>query len=89
MILKDVKKHHNSYIVGLTEPSPGKTSQTSFSIRNTGCRAAYVKVLCFKNFCKRIVMNADLMSIFPEKFVLKESAQQVNAKTSCVFAHLK
>ncbi|XP_066480532.1 centrosomal protein of 192 kDa [Tiliqua scincoides] len=84
VILEDVNKHCNSYIVGLTEPSPGKTSQTSFSIRNTGCRAAYVKVLCFKNFCKRIIMDADMMNIFPEKFVLKESAQQkITVTCSC------
>ncbi|XP_053103437.1 centrosomal protein of 192 kDa isoform X2 [Hemicordylus capensis] len=75
VILEDVKKHYNRYIVELTEPSPGKTSQTSFSIRNIGCRAAFVKALCSNN-CKRTVLDTDPVQVFPEKFVLKENAQQ-------------
>ncbi|XP_062987365.1 centrosomal protein of 192 kDa [Elgaria multicarinata webbii] len=74
--LEYVRRHANRYTVELFEPSPGKPSKASFSVQNTGCRAAYVKVLCFKNFCERIVMDPNIMIISPEKFVLKENSRQ-------------
>ncbi|KAH0617835.1 hypothetical protein JD844_016465 [Phrynosoma platyrhinos] len=74
--LEDVKKHRNRYIVGLYELSPGKPCQASFTIQNTGHRAAYVKGLCFKDFCERDAMEPNVMNIFPNKFVLKEGLQQ-------------
>nr|XP_056710919.1 centrosomal protein of 192 kDa [Euleptes europaea] len=76
VILENVKKHCNRYLVELNELSPGKTSVISFSLRNTGCRAAYVKALCFRNFCERIIMDPNMLRVFPEKFVLKEAEQQ-------------
>ncbi|XP_007434722.1 centrosomal protein of 192 kDa [Python bivittatus] len=74
--LDDVKKHANRYTIGLYDLSPGKTSQTTFSVQNTGCRAAYVKVLCFKNIYEKNVMDPNTMRILPEKFVLKEDSRQ-------------
>nr|XP_008106918.1 PREDICTED: centrosomal protein of 192 kDa isoform X1 [Anolis carolinensis] len=74
--LEDVKKYGNRYILGLQELSPGKTCQTSFTIQNTGHRAAYVKGLCFKNFGERNAMDPKVMNIFPDKFILKEGLQQ-------------
>ncbi|XP_015276423.1 PREDICTED: centrosomal protein of 192 kDa-like [Gekko japonicus] len=76
VILENVKKHCNRYMVELTELSPGKISQVSFFLRNTGCRAAYVKALCFRDFCERIIMDPHMLRVFPEKFVLKEGEQQ-------------
>ncbi|XP_044282345.1 centrosomal protein of 192 kDa isoform X2 [Varanus komodoensis] len=76
VILEDVKKQSNGYVVELCEPSSGKSSQASFSVHNTGYRAAFVKVLCYKNFCEKITMDPNVLRIFPDKFVLKESSQQ-------------
>ncbi|KAJ7338662.1 hypothetical protein JRQ81_012564 [Phrynocephalus forsythii] len=80
--LEDVKRHGNRYILGLYELSPDKTCQASFTVHNTGSRAAYVKALCFKNFCERIVMDPSMMRIFPEKFVLKEGSLRKVTVTS-------
>ncbi|XP_053252565.1 centrosomal protein of 192 kDa isoform X1 [Podarcis raffonei] len=76
--LEDVKKHFNRYIVGLNDIAGlnGKTRQASFSVQNTGSRAAYVKALCFKNSSEIIVMDPNVMRVSPEKFVLQESSQQ-------------
>ncbi|XP_054841844.1 centrosomal protein of 192 kDa [Eublepharis macularius] len=76
VILEGVKKHCNRYLVELNELSPGETSQVSFSLNNTGCRAAYVKALCFRNFSEGIIMDPNMLNLFPEKFVLKEGEQQ-------------
>lgn len=84
MRLEDVKRHGNRYILGLYEQSPDKTCRASFTIHNTGCRAAYVKALCFKNFNERIFMDPNVLRIFPEKFVLKEGSVQVITKASCM-----
>nr|XP_060628711.1 centrosomal protein of 192 kDa [Anolis sagrei ordinatus] len=73
---EDVKKYGNRYIVELHELSPGKPCQTSFTIQNTGHRSAYVKGVCFKNFCERNAMDPKVMNIFPDKFILKEGLQQ-------------
>uniref|UniRef100_A0A8D2LUA2 Centrosomal protein 192 n=1 Tax=Varanus komodoensis TaxID=61221 RepID=A0A8D2LUA2_VARKO len=83
VILEDVKKQSNGYVVELCEPSSGKSSQASFSVHNTGYRAAFVKVLCYKNFCEKITMDPNVLRIFPDKFVLKESSQQVNMPVTC------
>ncbi|XP_029140120.1 centrosomal protein of 192 kDa [Protobothrops mucrosquamatus] len=79
--LEDVKKQANKYIVGLPDLAPGKTSHTTFSIQNTGCRAAYVKALCFKNIYEKNVMDPNTMRILPEKFILKEGSKQKIAIT--------
>ncbi|XP_048364489.1 centrosomal protein of 192 kDa [Sphaerodactylus townsendi] len=82
VILANVKKYCSRNLVELNERSPGKTSQVSFSVRNTGCRAAYVKAVCFRNFCERIPMDPNLLRVFPEKFVLKEGEEQ-NVTVMC------
>ncbi|XP_026555218.1 centrosomal protein of 192 kDa isoform X2 [Pseudonaja textilis] len=74
--LEDVKKHANKYILGLPDLAPGKTSHTTFSVQNTGCRAAYVTALCFKNICEKNIMDPNTMRILPEKFILKEGLKQ-------------
>ncbi|XP_026527748.1 centrosomal protein of 192 kDa isoform X2 [Notechis scutatus] len=74
--LEDVKKHANKYILGLPDLAPGKTSHTTFSVQNTGYRAAYVTALCFKNICEKNIMDPNTMRILPEKFILKEGLKQ-------------
>ncbi|KAG8133444.1 hypothetical protein E2320_011241 [Naja naja] len=74
--LEDVKKHANKYILGLPDLAPGKTSHTSFSVQNTGCRAAYVTALCFKNIYEKNIMDPNTMRILPEKFILKKGLKQ-------------
>uniref|UniRef100_A0A670ZPI4 Uncharacterized protein n=1 Tax=Pseudonaja textilis TaxID=8673 RepID=A0A670ZPI4_PSETE len=85
--LEDVKKHANKYILGLPDLAPGKTSHTTFSVQNTGCRAAYVTALCFKNICEKNIMDPNTMRILPEKFILKEGLKQViKIKSSSVLS---
>ncbi|XP_028921319.1 centrosomal protein of 192 kDa isoform X3 [Ornithorhynchus anatinus] len=77
LILEDVKKLTDSYMVTLNRPGPGKGSRVAFSVRNTGSRAAYVKAVCFKDTQTKTVFDPKVMSVFPDKFVLKERTQEV------------
>ncbi|KAM9308329.1 centrosomal protein of 192 kDa [Gastrophryne carolinensis] len=77
IILEDLKKLSDSYLVTLNSASPGRVSKASFSVRNTGSRAAYVKAACFANFEKSVVMDPNVMCVSPDKFVLKQDAQEM------------
>ncbi|XP_038602144.1 LOW QUALITY PROTEIN: centrosomal protein of 192 kDa [Tachyglossus aculeatus] len=77
LILEDVKKLTDSYMVTLNQPVPGKGSRVAFSVRNTGSRAAYVKAVCFKDTQTKTVFDPKVLSVFPDKFVLKERTQEV------------
>ncbi|XP_070603580.1 centrosomal protein of 192 kDa isoform X2 [Erythrolamprus reginae] len=79
--LEDVKKHANKYILELPDLAPGKTSHTTFSVQNTGRRAAYVKALCFKNIYEKSIIDPNTIRILPEKFILKEGSKQRIAVT--------
>ncbi|XP_072462705.1 centrosomal protein of 192 kDa [Notamacropus eugenii] len=77
LILEDVKKLSDSYMVTVNSPIPGKESRIVFSVRNTGSRAAYVKAVCFKDSQGKVLLDPQVMRILPDKFVLKERAQEM------------
>ncbi|XP_057644455.1 centrosomal protein of 192 kDa isoform X1 [Chionomys nivalis] len=76
LILEDVKKLSDSYLVTVNDLFPGKESKVVFSIRNTGSRAAFVKAVCFKDSQRKVLLDPKVMRIFPDKFVLKERTQE-------------
>ncbi|XP_059562690.1 centrosomal protein of 192 kDa isoform X4 [Myotis daubentonii] len=76
LILEDVKKLSDSYMVTVNDLIPGKESRIVFSIRNTGSRAAFVKAVGFKDSQKRVFLDPKVLKIFPDKFVLKEKTQE-------------
>ncbi|CAO2594351.1 Centrosomal protein of 192 kDa, partial [Lemmus lemmus] len=76
LILEDVKKLSDSYLVTVNDLIPGKESKVIFSIRNTGSRAAFVKAVCFKDSQRKVLLDPKVMRIFPDKFVLKERTQK-------------
>lgn len=78
LILEDVKKLSDSYMVTVNDLIPGKESRIVFSIRNTGSRAAFVKAIGFKDSQKRVFLDPKVLKIFPDKFVLKEKTQEVS-----------
>ncbi|CAM4508869.1 unnamed protein product [Caretta caretta] len=85
VILENVKKLSESYMVTLNELLPDKFREVSFLIRNMGSRAAYVKALCFRDLQSKAVMDPKAMIVSPEKFVLKEGTQEVVTVTcNCV-----
>nr|XP_048275455.1 centrosomal protein of 192 kDa isoform X2 [Myodes glareolus] len=76
LILEDVKKLSDSYLVTVNDLIPGKESKVIFSIRNTGSRAAFVKAVCFKDSQRKVLLDPKVLRIFPDKFVLKERTQE-------------
>lgn len=80
LILEDVKKLSDSYLVTVNDLIPGKESKVIFSIRNTGSRAAFVKAVCFKDSQRKVLLDPKVLRIFPDKFVLKERTQEVSIK---------
>ncbi|CAK6447819.1 unnamed protein product [Pipistrellus nathusii] len=76
LILEDVKKLSDSYMVTVNDLIPGKERRINFSIRNTGSRAAFVKAIGFKDSQKKVFLDHKVLKIFPDKFVLKEKTQQ-------------
>uniref|UniRef100_A0A8C0BQU5 Centrosomal protein 192 n=1 Tax=Buteo japonicus TaxID=224669 RepID=A0A8C0BQU5_9AVES len=75
--LENVKKLSDSYMVTLDGLLPARLRKVSFCIRNTGSRAAYVKALCFANLRTKTVMDPQVMTVSPEKFVLREGTHEV------------
>lgn len=55
-----------------------RLQKTSFHVRNTGSRAAYVKALCLENLQTKTVMDPQVMTVSPEKFVLREGTHEVS-----------
>lgn len=84
LILEDVKKLSDSYMVTVNSLIPGKESRVVFSIRNTGSRAAFVKAVVFKDSQKKVFLDPKVLRIFPDKFVLKEKTQEVSIKISAL-----
>uniref|UniRef100_A0A8C0BQX2 Centrosomal protein 192 n=1 Tax=Buteo japonicus TaxID=224669 RepID=A0A8C0BQX2_9AVES len=76
--LENVKKLSDSYMVTLDGLLPARLRKVSFCIRNTGSRAAYVKALCFANLRTKTVMDPQVMTVSPEKFVLREGTHEVS-----------
>ncbi|KAJ1190861.1 hypothetical protein NDU88_000180 [Pleurodeles waltl] len=77
IILENVRKLSDSYVLLLNGISNGKMSRATFSLRNTGSRAAYVKTICFMNIQTKTIMDPKVMSVSPESFVLLERTQQI------------
>ncbi|XP_010186384.1 PREDICTED: centrosomal protein of 192 kDa-like, partial [Mesitornis unicolor] len=75
--LENVKKLSYSYIITLDGLLPGRLRKASFCVRNIGTRAAYVKALCFANTRTRTLVDPQVMTISPEKFVLREGTHEV------------
>ncbi|XP_064409611.1 centrosomal protein of 192 kDa isoform X3 [Latimeria chalumnae] len=77
IILEDVKKLSDSYVVTLNDIVPCKVSSVSFCMRNTGSRAAYVKAVCFLDLQTKTFMDSKVINVSPEQFVLKERTQEI------------
>uniref|UniRef100_A0A669P2G6 Centrosomal protein 192 n=1 Tax=Phasianus colchicus TaxID=9054 RepID=A0A669P2G6_PHACC len=78
IILESVKKLSDSYTLTLDELLPSRLKRVSFRIRNTGSRAAYVKALCFANLQTKTVVDPQVMTVSPEKFILTEGTHEVS-----------
>ncbi|XP_045383774.1 centrosomal protein of 192 kDa isoform X2 [Lemur catta] len=76
LILEDVKKLSDSYMVTANDLIPGNESRIVFSVRNTGSRAAFVKAVGFKDSQKKVLLDPKILRIIPDKFVLKERTQE-------------
>ncbi|XP_043744825.1 centrosomal protein of 192 kDa isoform X4 [Cervus elaphus] len=76
LILEDVKKLSDSYMVTVNDLVPGQESRVVVSVRNTGSRAAFVKAVGFKDSQKKVLLDPKVLRIFPDKFVLKERTQE-------------
>lgn len=76
LILDNVKKLSDSYMVTMNDLVPGKESRIVFSVRNTGSRAAFVKAVGFKDSQKKILLDSKVLKIVPDTFVLKERTQE-------------
>ncbi|XP_040209857.1 centrosomal protein of 192 kDa isoform X2 [Rana temporaria] len=77
IILEDVKKLSDSCVLTINGVLPGRISKASFSVRNTGSRAAYVKAVCFVNIENNVVMDPNVLFLTPDKFVLKEGSLEI------------
>ncbi|OXB66757.1 hypothetical protein ASZ78_003002 [Callipepla squamata] len=77
IILESVKKLSDSYMLTLDGLLPSSLKRASFHIRNTGSRAAYVKALCFANLQTKTVVDPQVMTVSPEKFILREGAHEM------------
>ncbi|KAF3821898.1 hypothetical protein GH733_009455 [Mirounga leonina] len=76
LILEDVKKLSDSYMVTVNDLVPGKESRIVFSVHNTGSRAAFVKAIGFKDSQKKVLLDPKVLRILPDKFVLKEKTRE-------------
>ncbi|XP_042725882.1 centrosomal protein of 192 kDa isoform X2 [Lagopus leucura] len=77
IILESVKKLSDSYTLTLDGLLPSRLKRVSFCVRNTGSRAAYVKALCFANLQTKTVVDPQVMTVSPEKFILTEGAHEM------------
>ncbi|XP_039944411.1 centrosomal protein of 192 kDa [Hirundo rustica] len=77
IILENVKKLSDSFMVTLEGSSSARLQKASFHVRNTGSRAAYVKALCLGNLQTKTMMDPQVMTLSPEKFVLREGTHEV------------
>uniref|UniRef100_A0A8C2T8Z7 Centrosomal protein 192 n=1 Tax=Coturnix japonica TaxID=93934 RepID=A0A8C2T8Z7_COTJA len=78
VILESVKKLTDGYTLTLDGLLPSRLKRVSFRIRNTGSRAAYVKALCFANLQTKTVVDPQVMTVSPDKFILREGTHEVS-----------
>uniref|UniRef100_UPI00398F3BB2 centrosomal protein of 192 kDa isoform X2 n=1 Tax=Pristiophorus japonicus TaxID=55135 RepID=UPI00398F3BB2 len=76
IILEDVKRISGSYVVNLNDITSDRVSQITFSMRNTGSRAAYVKAACFTDSQIKTFMSTNAIHVSPAQFVLKERTRE-------------
>ncbi|XP_015710781.1 centrosomal protein of 192 kDa isoform X2 [Coturnix japonica] len=77
VILESVKKLTDGYTLTLDGLLPSRLKRVSFRIRNTGSRAAYVKALCFANLQTKTVVDPQVMTVSPDKFILREGTHEM------------
>ena len=61
----------------------GQVSKLCVCVRNTGCRAAFIKAVPYSDLHTRSVMDSSDISLSPSQFVLKERTQEVGHMTVC------
>uniref|UniRef100_A0A8C3M7T3 Centrosomal protein 192 n=1 Tax=Geospiza parvula TaxID=87175 RepID=A0A8C3M7T3_GEOPR len=83
IILENVKKLSDSFLVTLEGSLSARSQEASFHVRNTGSRAAYVKVLCLGNLQTKAAMDPQVMRVSPEQFVLREGTHEVSTVYVC------
>ncbi|XP_064559275.1 centrosomal protein of 192 kDa [Zonotrichia leucophrys gambelii] len=77
IILENVKKLSDSFLVTLECSLSARSQKASFHVRNIGSRAAYVKVLCLGNLHTKTKIDPQVMRVSPEQFVLREGTHEV------------
>ncbi|XP_043543637.1 centrosomal protein of 192 kDa isoform X1 [Chiloscyllium plagiosum] len=76
IILEDVDKQSDGYVMNLNGITPDRVTQLTFRMRNTGSRAAYVQAACFSDFHMTTFMTTNAVHVSPAQFVLKERTQE-------------
>ncbi|XP_072425902.1 centrosomal protein of 192 kDa isoform X5 [Chiloscyllium punctatum] len=76
IILEDVDKQSDGYVMNLNGITPDKVTQLTFRMRNTGSRAAYVQAACFSDLQMTTFMTTNAVHVSPAQFVLKERTQE-------------
>ncbi|XP_042173948.1 centrosomal protein of 192 kDa isoform X5 [Oncorhynchus tshawytscha] len=77
IILEDHRKRSDSYVAMLMGVAAGQVSKLCVCVRNTGCRAAFIKAVPYSDLHTRSVMDSSDISLSPSQFVLKERTQEV------------
>ncbi|KAI1894106.1 hypothetical protein AGOR_G00112410 [Albula goreensis] len=77
IILEDVKKLSDSYVVTLNGVGVGRVSKVCLSMRNTGSRAAFIRAMAYSDLQARTPADPSIISMMPTQFVLKERTQEV------------
>ncbi|XP_043922204.1 uncharacterized protein LOC122797744 [Protopterus annectens] len=82
IILEGVKKLSDSYVATISI-IPNRNSKVEFIVRNTGSRAAYVKIVCLTDLHSKALMDPKVLGVSPEQFILKENAHQMITLECC------
>ncbi|XP_056098756.1 centrosomal protein of 192 kDa [Rhinichthys klamathensis goyatoka] len=77
VILEELRKRSDGYVATIGGVQAGRVSKLCVCVRNTGSRAAFVKVVPYSNLQNRAVMDSTIISLSPSQFVLKERTQEV------------
>nr|XP_046189178.1 LOW QUALITY PROTEIN: centrosomal protein of 192 kDa-like [Oncorhynchus gorbuscha] len=77
IILEDHRKRSDGYVAMLMGVAAGQVSKLCVCVRNTGCRAAFIKAVLYSDLHTRSVMDSSDISLSPSQFVLKERTQEV------------
>ncbi|XP_056332070.1 centrosomal protein of 192 kDa [Danio aesculapii] len=86
VILVNLRKHSDGYVATLRGVQSGHVSKLCICVRNTGSRAAFVKVVSYSSLKDQALMDSTVISLSPSQFILKERTQKVieiAMKASC------